>query len=164
MSLLLALLRANVAMDSVGREADMGAAGGTFSGDSDTECIVEAVEACLLCELVALRRLVLRLLRSCRPSSPTLLAMLCREFRRFCGVVGDAYWRGGDWMSDAVSGGGGVLGVGSSLIGDVGEVSAGGGLLRIALLFLLPKTLLKTLEGVSMAHSSPGVGMAGAPG
>jgi len=163
LSLLLALLRANVAMDSVGREADMGAAGGTFSGDSDTECIVEAVEACLLCELVALRRLVLRLLRNCRPSSPTLLAMLCREFKRFCGVVGDAYWRGGDWTSEVV-GGGGVLGVGSSWIGDVGERMDGGALLRVALLLRRPKTLLKTLEGVSMAHSSPSVGMAGAPG
>lgn len=78
MSLLLALVRAKVEMERVGREAAIGAAGGTLSGDSETECMVEAVDVCLLWLLEALRRLVLRVLRSCRPSSPTLLAMLWR--------------------------------------------------------------------------------------
>ena len=91
MSLLFALLRAKVEMDSVGREAEMGAAGGTpLSGDSDTECMVDEAEGCLLwLEEPAERREVLRLLRNCRPS--TVLEMLCRE-KRLCGVRGASYW------------------------------------------------------------------------
>ena len=95
MSLLLALLRAKVDMERVGREAEMGAAGGTFfSGDSETECMVEA-EGCLLWwDEAALCSDVLRLLRNCRLMSPTVLEMLCRL--RFCGVVGTlaggSYW------------------------------------------------------------------------
>lgn len=106
LSLLLALLRAKVDIDSVGREAAMGAAAGMFlSGDdSETECMVEA-DGFLLCpDEAALRRDALLLRRSCRPRSPTVEEMLWREAcLRFGGVVGTL--EGGSyWL---VAGGGG---------------------------------------------------------
>jgi hypothetical protein len=102
LSLLLAFERAKVEMDRVGREAEMGAAAGVFSGEKDMA--MDEAEGALLCEEwaeAALRSEVLRVLRNCRPRSPTVLEMLCREgcLRFLCGVWGASCWPG-DWLGD----------------------------------------------------------------
>ena len=147
----------------------MGAAAGVLSGESETECMVDTEDGALLWEWLdeaALRRDVERLLRNCRPISPTVLEILCRDgCLRFCGVVGtpacESYWPA---IGGVTSGGGGAVGLYSGIDDVGGRLRVGGMLEREALCLLFPPKndgrLLNTLPlddggGCSMVHSTP---------